>query len=279
MAVFVSYSHRDGALVERLSLRLLKRNVKLWRDVWRTATGDDFAARIREALADSSAACFFVSKHSLESTWVKDEIRMARERAAEDRDFLIIPVRLDDSEVPEALRDRLTVDCRSDAEQGLERILAAIESVENAPPKGRVHLGGSYYLHFGIEERVADDGYTLCLDVVSFDLEETYSVLSQFEFHSPCPDLWRQAGLAAPHALNAYLIRVCADEFAANPGILKLSAGGVEKKRFSIALSGCPVEVVTRTTTVGDGPRGVLVFNSGALFAQVGRTLAERAPL
>lgn len=150
MAVFISYSHQDAAVVEPLALQLVKQNVKVWRHVWRNAVGEDFVTAVRDALAGASSACIFISSNSLQSAWVTEETRMALERAAQDLDFLIIPIRLDDSVLPVTLKDRIAVDYRHDHDAGLREVLAAIDTVENRPPKGRLKLEGSYYIHFGI---------------------------------------------------------------------------------------------------------------------------------
>ena len=35
MSVFISYSHADQAFVDKLSLRLLNENIKVWRDEYK----------------------------------------------------------------------------------------------------------------------------------------------------------------------------------------------------------------------------------------------------
>jgi len=271
MAVFISYSHQDAAIVETLSLRLLTHNIKVWRDVWKTSAGDAFANDIQEAIATSTCFCVFLSAHSLGSDWVAREISAALNRASEDPSFLIIPIVLDGTEPPASLRDRLRVDLRGDSTTALDQIVRAILSVENRPPKGSVVLEGTYYLHFGIEDKLGPTAYVMEVDVVSFDTEETFSVLSQFEFTGDGDATLRDFGVEDTRALRELLLTTAADSFAASPAIIRLKSAEAKRGRFTLQNSAgtAVVNVRFRITIVGEGPRGVLVFNAGALFSQI----------
>jgi len=274
VAVFISYSHRDTAVVERLVRELLKRKVKVWRDVWKNLPGDAFASRIESALAESTSACFFVPKSSRDSAWVQRELKFALARAASDPEFLLVPVLLDESEVPPPLGDRLAVDWRDESDDALKRLLSALTTAESKPTKGRVAVDDRYFTLFGVDERQSKDGHVVLLDVVSFDIEETFCVLTQFEFRVTGEKAWLALGLSGPEEIKAHLLRTCAGEFASHPAVVKLTAR--EPKTASFTMSDAEgtalAQAQVRVTTLGEGPRSLLVFDCGALIDQVCRT-------
>jgi hypothetical protein len=114
MAVFISYSHQDTAGVDRLARELLKRNVKVWRDVWQNAPGDSATDRWRLRVTRPA----FHPKRATRQ-------RCLRATAAPGAQSAI-----PSSMVPEATpevptsSDRLAVDWRKEPEDGLKKLPA-----------------------------------------------------------------------------------------------------------------------------------------------------------
>jgi hypothetical protein len=85
MTVFISYSRKDEELVNRLSIELLKHDVKLWRDEYKLSDGDSITQKIGDAIGQSGFLCVALSDHAIASEWVKKEIAagllQAKERA------------------------------------------------------------------------------------------------------------------------------------------------------------------------------------------------------
>jgi hypothetical protein len=59
MSVFISNSHEDQDFVDKLSLRVLNENIKVWRDEYKLSAGDSLTARIGEAIGSAS----FLRRH------------------------------------------------------------------------------------------------------------------------------------------------------------------------------------------------------------------------
>ena len=103
---FISYVREDSDRVDRLQQFLEDGGVRVWRDVKNLWPGEDWQAKIREAIgADSLAfiACFSKNSERRPRTYQRSELLLAieelRERPA-DRAYLM-PVRLDDCRVPD----------------------------------------------------------------------------------------------------------------------------------------------------------------------------------
>ncbi len=276
MSVFISYSHRDATFVDALALHLTSRNIKVWKDTWRNRPGDDFASRVEAALAAVTCVCIALSRSSRRSRWVQRETDGALRRATRDPELLILPLLLDDTPLLRSLAHLLAVDCRRDLEASRLRIVDLAARVENRPSPGRASAEGRYYLDFAFDERVADGRYVLQVDVVSYDTEETYSVLSQFTFSGDAHALTQAfcAGNDSQNALRDTILGRCASGFTAEPARARLRSGQVTRGSFVVhdttgqGRADCHV----RMNCLGRGPRGVLVFNYGALVQQVCET-------
>ena len=101
--VAFSMAGEDRPKAERLLLRLLESNVRVFYDkleeheLW----GKDLAETLHEIFAKKARYCvMFVSKHYLEKRWPRHERRSAMERAIADNTEYILPLRIDDTELP-----------------------------------------------------------------------------------------------------------------------------------------------------------------------------------
>ncbi len=47
MSVFISYSHKDERFVNKLSTCLIEKNIKVWKDKWKTLAGDSFVSKLK----------------------------------------------------------------------------------------------------------------------------------------------------------------------------------------------------------------------------------------
>src|SRR6266496_2203025 len=97
--VFLSYSSDDEGRVLRVQEALEKQGLRVWRDRGQIPAGESFIRRIEAGLSQSRCVVLFNSQNALASTWVQREWNVAL-----TLNMRIIPVRLDDSEVPLMLR-------------------------------------------------------------------------------------------------------------------------------------------------------------------------------
>jgi hypothetical protein len=97
--LFLSYSHHDSDFVSKLDVALRANGLKVFLDKRDIRYGDLVADSVSGAIAEAAAQLVVVSATSVQSAWVRHEIAADWTRAIES-DFRVIPVVVDDAEVP-----------------------------------------------------------------------------------------------------------------------------------------------------------------------------------
>jgi len=134
--VFISYSHSDRPFVEDIANRMNASGVPLWWDKWDIQPGDSIVRKIfEEGLADCELFVVVLSKTSVASKWVQEELDAATIRRIEGV-AKIVPVLKEDCEIPMSLRALMWVDLRRDVEDGVRKIVNLYFGVTERPPVG-----------------------------------------------------------------------------------------------------------------------------------------------
>jgi hypothetical protein len=131
LPVFISYSHSDRAFAEKLALQLVKERAPVWIDRWELNVGDSLIQRIQDAVAGASALLVVLSKASVASEWAKKELTAGLQRELEEKRVVVLPVLLENCEVPLFLRDKLYADFRTNFDDGLQAVTRAIARFTN----------------------------------------------------------------------------------------------------------------------------------------------------
>ena len=109
---FLSHAHADKAVVDRVHAWLERAGLKVWYDATHLGAGAKIASELGQAIAQCRSALVVMSRVSVDSGWVEDEWNLAsveRNRKA-TRDFRVIPLRLEDCELPRFLESTKWVD-------------------------------------------------------------------------------------------------------------------------------------------------------------------------
>ena len=137
--VFISHASEDKPrFVTAFATRLRENGVDAWLDRWEMLPGDSLVDKIfEEGLKDAQAVIVVLSNFSVSKPWVSEELN-ASVVARISKGTKVIPVVIDDCDVPEALKYTLweRVPDLSDFEDPLRRILAAIFDVREKPDVG-----------------------------------------------------------------------------------------------------------------------------------------------
>jgi hypothetical protein len=121
--VFISHASADKAFVDRLVSDLAARAIPVWYDKLDLRVGDSVSAGINEGLTASKYFLIVLSKSSVTSRWVTEELNAAlMEQVARGGTFLL-PALLEDCAVPPLLRHRRYADFRTDYARGLGDLL------------------------------------------------------------------------------------------------------------------------------------------------------------
>lgn len=107
--VFISYSHRDEGFVVALVEGLRQLNLRVWIDRVELAIGDSLVSAISEAILAQDFVVAIVSEHSVSSGWCQKELSLAMNRGINDRQVVVLPVRLGDVDMPASLTDVLHI--------------------------------------------------------------------------------------------------------------------------------------------------------------------------
>ncbi len=137
MPIFISYNHSDKDFAESLAVNLVQAKQNVWIDKWELNAGDSLIERIENALGDADAILVLLSKNSVQSEWCKKELRSGLVRELEEKSVLVIPLVLDDCEIPLFLREKLWIDFRKDKDEQLAFLLRSLERISN-PAQGRI---------------------------------------------------------------------------------------------------------------------------------------------
>jgi hypothetical protein len=127
--IFLSYSHDDSVIVRAVAEQLLQAGYDVWFDEAAVMPGDSLVARIERGLDTADVVVFFLSQASTRSQWARQELNVAIARQVTSaRRTVVIPVLLDDCEIPALLKDVLYLDMRhEDVDSGVKRLIASIE--------------------------------------------------------------------------------------------------------------------------------------------------------
>lgn len=134
---FISYSHNDRKLAFQIGESLRAGGIDAWVDEWEILPGDSLIQKIfSEGLAGADVFIIIVSQNSVESNWVKQELDVALIKRIEGAARLI-PLRVDDVEMPEPLLPLMWLDMRGDFNVKIHELIMAIFQVRERPPLGR----------------------------------------------------------------------------------------------------------------------------------------------
>lgn len=120
--VFVSYSSKDFYQVLKLVDELETIGIKVWLDKWSIKVGDVINEKILNGIAECDFFVIIISKNSISSNWVKNELNFARQKEIEEGNTVILPLRFDESEIPNSLKTKRYANF-IDFEEGMKELL------------------------------------------------------------------------------------------------------------------------------------------------------------
>ena len=141
--VFLCHHSADNRVVKGIAERLQGEGIQPWLDEWCLTPGDDWQQEIIEGLRASRACAVVIGSAGL-GDWARQELAVAQDRAAKDRDFRLFMVLLPDAIGPDDpslafLATRTWVDLRPgiDDFDGFQDLLSAISGAPRVRPSLR----------------------------------------------------------------------------------------------------------------------------------------------
>ena len=179
MPIFISYSHRDKTFVDQLGIQLVRRNVNVWLDRWELSVGDSIVEKVQEAVDGASALLVILSKASAASEWCKKEMSAGLLRELEERRVVVMPVMLEDCDVPVFARGKMFADFRTDFDVGLRAVIEGIAKVTNAS-LARI-TEPTYHVDFSIDWGDVNGKLAIILNFVQIPVKQPYTCLTNVE--------------------------------------------------------------------------------------------------
>jgi hypothetical protein len=109
----------------------------IWVDTWEINVGDSIVQKIQEAIQEASALIVVLSEASVNSEWCKKELSVGLIRELEEKRVIVLPVLIDDCDIPVFLRDKKYADFRENYDDGLRVTLEAVAKV-TSDTQGRI---------------------------------------------------------------------------------------------------------------------------------------------
>ncbi len=127
-SVFLSHNSKDKPWVRVLAERLIADEVIVWLDEAEINIGDSLIDKIAEGIKEMKFVAAIISKNSVESNWVQKELSIAMSKEVAGRKATVLPLVIDDCELPVSLSDKLYADFKNpdDFEASYEKLLRAI---------------------------------------------------------------------------------------------------------------------------------------------------------
>jgi len=132
---FVSHGAPDRTFVDRFAGDLRGYGVDAWYSEWEIKPGDPIRAKIDEGLAACEFFLIVLSKATVNRPWVQMELDAATSKKANGTLRKIIPLKLDDCNLPPIIGGLCWEDFSNQPyESGLQRVLESIFDVDVRPP-------------------------------------------------------------------------------------------------------------------------------------------------
>lgn len=134
--VFIVYAREDLNAARKLSADLKQHGFNPWLDVDEITPGQVWQKAVLRSLEESATALVLVSEHLNKKGFVQEELKVALKTLQERQKDIspVVPVRLDDSPVPESLSHVQWVNLFD--ENGLERLLTGLRKIVKSAQQG-----------------------------------------------------------------------------------------------------------------------------------------------
>ena len=124
--VFISYSSKDRRFIERLAKDLKAAGVDVWWDEWEIKVGDSIVQKINDGIQESAYLIVVLSRSSVASLWVQEELSAATMHMLNSRSIALLPLRIEPCDIPLLLAHRKFADFQISYDHGLDQLLGVL---------------------------------------------------------------------------------------------------------------------------------------------------------
>lgn len=124
---FLSHSSKDKPFIRQLAADLTANGISVWLDEQRIRVGDSIPDKIAQGLAGSDYFLVALSRNAIESEWVKKELNNALINEIQRRKVHVLPLKLDESPIPQIISDKKYADFSQSYKAGLDDLLVSLK--------------------------------------------------------------------------------------------------------------------------------------------------------
>lgn len=137
-SIFLSHSSADKNFVKSLAVDLAEMGHRPWVDEWQILGGESIPTKIAEGLASADYVLLVLSKKSVASKWVENEWQAKHWDEISSRQIYVIPILIEDCEIPTLLKMKKYIDFREDYDFALEQLGLSLRghTAKRRPNKG-----------------------------------------------------------------------------------------------------------------------------------------------
>lgn len=127
--IFISHSSIDKPFVRQLAASFSGVGIDSWIDEAEIKYGESLVQKIANAIEELDIVIAIISKNSIDSSWVKKELSLAMTKEISFDKVVIIPIVIDNCEIPFFLRDKLYADFTQIAlyKKNISKLIESIE--------------------------------------------------------------------------------------------------------------------------------------------------------
>jgi acetyl-CoA carboxylase beta subunit len=128
---FISYCHTNKDFANRIAKDLDACNTDIWIDIQGLDIGDSLPDKIEKSIEKSDFLIIILSKDSVKSKWVNKEIEIAYHYQQKNGKLVILPLLIEDCDIPQQIENIVYADFRDDAnyEGQFRKILKAMDII------------------------------------------------------------------------------------------------------------------------------------------------------
>lgn len=130
--IFISHSSKDKKFATWLGTDLKASGHTPWFDEWDICVGESIPEKVSHGLSDADFVVVLLSINSIRSKWVEREWHAKYWSEIEKNQTIILPLLMEDCDIPELLKMRKYADFRSSYNDGLEDVLFAVDRLLEA---------------------------------------------------------------------------------------------------------------------------------------------------
>jgi hypothetical protein len=127
--VFLSYATADTKIANQIEKKLVERGFGVWFDAYELQPGDSIADAIKEAISATDYLVVLLSPNSVNSRWMQNELSSVLGYDLAQRNITLLPVLIEDCEIPPLLASYQYLDLRADLEGGINRLVEQLDLI------------------------------------------------------------------------------------------------------------------------------------------------------